>query len=722
MEDNPLFIRPLYKSKKDILNKILRIKTEQNDNISQFSKVPIKYPMKKKYVNLGKKNLTCQNFLEYTYNYNDITEKKIKMPDHLKIKQKYELITDYESHSAISKKPEKKKIMPLLITGLNTPDRSKYKKFQNIFSSSQKSLENNSELKTKSSSKKFTKSNFYNNNSSNKNDFIFPSEISKPSFHFHGEVEKYTKNDNNFEGLKAFVQKSRIILKEKIINRDLLDKLIYQNDVNKEEINVLNKHENKLYKNLELFNIYKNVYLHYLRELKEEEAQERRFSQLLKNKKTDLEIQVSKLNKKIENLQTELIRFESIKRFFRFSKSNIAEFTNQEKIKQDKKGTKADKEKKKTVKFKEKEIDNKKIVFKDEKMNELRKDLQISKEKKSHLYRRQTMAKRIVTTRQNYFWKYNSIKPIKKVINLEHKTSKDSHHHRHKDNDNNNDNNEIRIKKTYNTRREVIRNRHSKKLTSMMVHKKQYERMFTDVESLILEKIGVNDTKRNEILEEKKTLQEEITIFDNKIKYTNEVISQKENILLNLKDENQKLINKLNSLSKIANADELAESILDKKMVEIITNLQLKINVQEITNIKNLISMIKLNPADFLIKYKTSKFIFMIKTIELIITHLISKKNKYLSEPKLKEALKNFLFILENDKKNRMNQLNKKLLKKGNEEKLEKALDRATRIRFLSYRKFDLSHFKNKRNKFLKEKESNKTVYDNQYENWILYD
>ena len=93
---------------------------------------------------------------------------------------------------------------------------------------------------------------------------IFPSEISKPSFHFHGEVEKYTKNDNNFEGLKAFVQKSRIILKERIINRDLLDKLIYQNDVNKEEINVLNKHENKLYKNLELFNIYKNVYLHYL--------------------------------------------------------------------------------------------------------------------------------------------------------------------------------------------------------------------------------------------------------------------------------------------------------------------------------------------------------------------------------------------------------------------------------------------------------------------------
>ena len=46
--------------------------------------------------------------------------------------------------------------------------------------------------------------------------------------------------------------------------------------------------------------------------------------------------------------------------------------------------------------------------------------------------------------------------------------------------------------------------RRSKKISSMVVHQKQYERMFTDVESLILGKIEINDIKRNQILEEKK--------------------------------------------------------------------------------------------------------------------------------------------------------------------------------------------------------------------------
>lgn len=715
MEDNPLFIKPIYKSKKDILNKILRIKTEQNDNIIQFSKIPIKYPMQKKYVNLGKKNLTYQNFLEYTYNYNNITEKKLKMPDHFKIKQKYELTSDNEYPSAISKNPKKKKIMPLLITGLNTPNKSKYKKFQNVFSASQKSFENNSELKTKSSSKRFTKSNFNNNNSSNKNNFIFPSEISKPSFHFTGEVDKYTKNENKFEGLRAFVQKSKIILKEKIINQDLVDRLINQDDIHKEKINVLNQKENLLYKNFELFDKFTNDYIHYLRELKEEENQERRFSQLLKNKKRELESEISKLYKQIEKLKIELIRFESIKRFFRFSKSNLNVLPKNEKEieKEVKEENKDDKKKSGIFKIKENSKD-KKITFKDPKINEFRKNLIMSTDKKRHLYRRQTIVKKFEITKKNYLWKFNSIKPTQNNISVKHKTVIDSHHNNHDNGEN--------IRKTQNTRKEIMGKRRSKKISSMVVHQKQYERMFTDVENLILGKIEINDIKRNQILEEKKTLEEQINFFDNKNKYTNEMISQNEKILSRLKEENQNLTQKLKSVSKITNEEEINENILEKKMIKIIINLQPKINIQQITNINNLISMIKLKPIDFRDKYKTSKLIFLIKIIELIITDLISKKNKYLSEPKLRETLKNFLFVLENDKKKRMNKLNKNLLYQQIEDKKEKALERATRIRFFSYRKFDLNHFKNKRNKYIKEKESNKTVNDNQYEKWILYD
>ena len=50
-----------------------------------------------------------------------------------------------------------------------------------------------------------------------------------------------------------------------------------------------------------------------------------------------------------------------------------------------------------------------------------------------------------------------------------------------------------------------------------------------------------------------------------------------------------------------------------------------------------------------------------------------------------------------------------------------KAYDKATRVRFLAYRKFDLNNFKIKKNKSLKDKYKSKTMNDNQYDEWILY-
>ena len=152
-----------------------------------------------------------------------------------------------------------------------------------------------------------------------------------------------------------------------------------------------------------------------------------------------------------------------------------------------------------------------------------------------------------------------------------------------------------------------------------------------------------------------------------------------------------------------------------------ISNIEPKLNIPEIVKIKNLYSMLKLNPQDFLERFRTTKIMFLIKIIELIIFYLISKKNEYLSEPKLKETLKDFLYALENEKKIRMNNLNKKMIKEQMEKRKIKAYDKATRVRFLAYRKFDLNNFKIKKNKSLKDKYKSKTMNDNQYDEWILY-
>ena len=68
-----------------------------------------------------------------------------------------------------------------------------------------------------------------------------------------------------------------------------------------------------------------------------------------------------------------------------------------------------------------------------------------------------------------------------------------------------------------------------------------------------------------------------------------------------------------------------------------------------------------------------------------------------------------------------MNKLNKKMLKKEMDNKKVKALNKATKIRFFSYRKFDLSHYKSRKNKERKEQIYNKTTPDEMYEQGISY-
>ena len=181
------------------------------------------------------------------------------------------------------------------------------------------------------------------------------------------------------------------------------------------------------------------------------------------------------------------------------------------------------------------------------------------------------------------------------------------------------------------------------------------------------------------------------------------------------------LINSYNELYIIASKG-LSEKVLEEKMSEIIENIKPLINIPKIIKIKNLYTMLEFKTEDFLERFHTSKVLFLLKTIELLVSYLISKKNQYLSDPKMKEDKKNFLYVLENDKKIRMNRLNKNALKLELEKKKSDALDRATKIRFYSYRKMDLSYFKNKRHKFSKGKINNRTMGDDQYEQWISYD
>ena len=699
MEENEIILKPIYLSKKDMLNKIPYINTEKDDNSNHITKIINNYSNPKKYKNLERKNLTYQNFLDFTYDFTNITEHKIKMPDHLKIKQKYELMLDKGFSPFTSKKP-RKKMAPLLITGLNTPNNKKY---SNIFSSSQKSFEN-SDIKTKASSNKFNKSNFFNYNSSNKNDILFPSEISKSIIHFNSNIDQFTKNENKDEGLKAFVLKCKIILKEKIIGQELKNKFNYHNELYTEGIKALNNKKNQLLKDLKLLDLFDKEYIHYLREIIKEEAKERRYYYLLNQRKNELENEVIKLYKKIDGIKVDLTKYESIKRFFKFSKSGLDALLHKEyKEYENNKENENITENKENIENKKK-INEKKIIVPQNKRIDLEKKL--SKSIKTNLFsfkRKMPTEKANSLKKNNYFSRFNSLKPVPRKLDLRETNENENHKHKNK-------------------KKEALNRKNLRRKSSMLIHQKQYEHIFTNVENSILKNIEISDNQRNVIFEENKNLEKAKSYFKEQNIYLNEIIEEKEIILARLKEENYNLRMKFNSFSKINIKEGLSQNILEKKMLDIILNINRMLNVQEILNIKNLLFMVKLNSQDFLERYKKTKFIFLIKIIELIISYLISKKNKYMSEPKLKEEFKNFLFILENDKKIRMNKLNKEMLQKEMDNKKAKALDKATKIRFFSYRKFDLTPNKYRKNKTRIEKMNNKTTADEQYERWILYD
>ena len=705
MEENEIILKPIYLSKKDMLNKIRYINTEKDDNSYHIKKIMNNYSNPKKYKNLERKNLTYQNFFDFTYDFNNITEHKIKMPDHLKIKQKNELMLDKGYSPFMPKKP-RKKIAPLLITGLNTPNNKKY---SNIFSTSQKSFEN-SDIKTKASSNKFNRSNFFNYNSSNKNDLFFPSEISKSIIHFNSNIDKFTKNENKDEGLKAFVLKSKLILKEKIIRQELTDKLNYHNELDTKEINILNKKKEQLLKNLKLFDIFDKVYIHYIKEIIEEEAKERRNYNLLNQTKNELQNEIIKLHKKIDRIKSDLKSYESLKRFFKFSKSGLDSLLNKEnKENENNEKNENIKEKKENEHVKENKdneiIKNeKKMIVPQNKRFGFKKNLSISKNDNLLSFKHKTLIEKENSKKKNnYFFRYNSFKPMTIKSGLKEVDE--------------NENYRKNIKK-----KEILNRRKSRRKSSMIVHQKQYEHIFINVENSILRNIEIADKKRNLIYEEKKNLKETENYFNKRNKYINEIIEEKEIILTRLKEENYNIRMKYNTVSKINLEESKSQNILEKKMLDIIYNINRMLNLQEILNMKNLIFMLKLNSGDFLLRYKKAKFIFLIKIIELIISYLIGKKNKYMSEPKLREEFKNFLFMLENDKKIRMNKLNKEMLQKEMDNRKAKALDKATKIRFFSYRKFDLTPSKFRKNKTKIEQINNKTTDDEQYEQWILYD
>ena len=94
---------------------------------------------------------------------------------------------------------------------------------------------------------------------------------------------------------------------------------------------VINEKERQLRNNLKMLDIFEEAYIHYLRRLEGEEDKERRNLLFQKNKKMQLENDITNLQKKIETIKIKLLSFQNIKSLFEYSQRDSQKNNNTKK-------------------------------------------------------------------------------------------------------------------------------------------------------------------------------------------------------------------------------------------------------------------------------------------------------------------------------------------------------------------------------------------------------
>jgi hypothetical protein len=312
-------------SKNDIIKKFSNIKTSRNINTKKNHISRNNYDLN--LLSKRSKNLTYQNF-HTEKNVKNILEKKRDLKNDL---------LSYSGYSSFNIKSTKnfKLNSDFPLTSEFSQNKMKIGKKYNRFSSSQniirkKNIENISYDRTKTSTTKITKTNNLNcNTSSNRNisGLLSPysnktnrtnkSNISNISNKFlNYRVKscflKTPSRNLNRESVSSFMEKTRIIRREKILKHEL--KHIYDNEseINKEKLFLFNKNKYDFQKYVSLFNIYYKSFNLYLKNLEMEKAKGNQICNQLIKQKIDLGLENQRIRHQINKLEIKKIRYKNL--------------------------------------------------------------------------------------------------------------------------------------------------------------------------------------------------------------------------------------------------------------------------------------------------------------------------------------------------------------------------------------------------------------------------
>ena len=679
-----MFKEGKYLSKKDIIEKFSKIKgtinkltkdVSKNGDADKFNKIK----------GMGKKNLTCLNFYDSSYKMNSCSDNKIKFST------KKDLLFDYTEYSSLIAKNSKLLNSEFPVTGLYTPRKALNEIKLKRFLSAKTYNIDNSEERTKSSTSKNTKT----NRKSYK--LVISPYSAKVNFNFNPNYNKQTLNNllkTSFskyrrEDIISFMEKTRIIRREKYIKLKLKNKMQYEREMSKEKINIINTNKKEYFNNLSLLNKFDKTFNDYLKKLELQKTKENQVNALLCKRKLDLEISIQKIQKEINKLKIKVKRYQSFKEFLLLVKYGSDALKNNREKSKEKENEKIKEKEKEKIKEKIKEKEMIISITENSDNNEKRKDLSVkaikNRPRKSVCIDMENLIK---NKKSNFsYFNINMRKKSSRYIIKEKTSIKNI--------------NKLIGKKSSST---LIRDLNN---SPIFQNEDEFENIFIRVENILISDLDYLTSQKKIVNQLKSNLEKaknELCDNNNFI-----LIESKEKKLEYEKKENEKLKNKLDLIIQNNSIKKNLKNNLEKKIGKIMFNI--------FENMKELSYILKMDNKESFNKKLLSKILYMIKMIELASSYLIDSINKYKDDPKLQDIFK----IIEKEKNKKLHFLKMEQLRKNLENKKANIMKRSAKIYFLSRIKNDTKNSKRSNKKLIKKKVIKRNKSNDSILNWLSY-
>ena len=621
------------------------------------------YSQKSK-TNLTKINLKYRN--NYKYNFNNIMNRtntnnknKIKKPD-------------YSYSSFFSKTTANFFDSDFYSPNFYSPNKiNKEKLSQRVFSAKTNYTDN----RMKSSTTKYTKSGKIRDNSSKRLYNRLNLDISESNIEFNKKkYDKYIKKRKN-KSILYFLESSKLVRKEKIINNFLENKYKYQKELMQEKFNKIRLRTDSSTKNMYLINQFDIAYNKYLYKLLIEKIEERQKNEKLKENKIKLYNEVEKLKKNVNKIKTKLYNLISIKEFIFFVKNRGVP--------------------------------------------------KIRNENKSNIILlKQNMEEKIKLTYEEILSKYNKKKISKSVIkdfkadnnNLNKfvrqplkKLSVKKYDSRNKNNNSNKNyyRSFSRMKTMYNIPKNTLNkiNKISKpKKQSLIIENKmninnyesvdEFKDNFNKLENIILNDLDYYTEKRREISNLKNGIS-----FEKYEENDSKLIESKIGIIEYLKKRNRMLKNQIHLIKNNFSKKQNINRKIHKKLYNILKDINKDDSTSKKLDLQNVFYYLNMDINDYYKKIHISKTLYIVKAIEKSYLFYKEMLKRKLEDKNIMKIYKN---LIAKEKKEKEGMKYKLLREKHENEKIQlenKLLEKYKKICLTSHMKYNIQLYKKKKHK-----------------------